>query len=125
MSIFSSSTKNDVSTTKEKLHDASAEISTEFKSFVNDIESLIKETASLTGDDLARAKIKLNQRIIAAKQNVNGASNVIMEQARRTAARTNEMVHDKPWAVIGTGALVSFVLGVLLTQSCKSERSAR
>lgn len=125
MSILSHTAKTDLSNSKDKLQDASADISAEFKSFVSDVESLIKETASLTGDDLARAKIKLNQRVIAAKQTVNGARDTMFEQARKTATLTNEYIHEKPWAVIGTSALVSFVLGILLAQRCSSDRSAQ
>jgi len=125
MSILSHTAKTDLSNSKDKLHNASADIAAEFKSFVSDVESLIKETASLTGDDLARAKIKLNQRVISAKQTVNGASHTVLEQARKAATHTNELIHEKPWAAIGTGALVSFVLGILLAQRSSSERSAR
>lgn len=112
MSILSTSSHAD---TKEKIHDASADISKEFKTFVHDVESLIKETASLTGDDLARAKIKLNQRIQSAKQSIGSASGTILEQARKTVSRTNNYVHEKPWGIIAAGAAASFVLGMLVS----------
>jgi len=114
MSILSHTAKTEPGNSKDKIHEASADIANEFKSFVSDIESLIKETASLTGDDLAQAKIKINQRINAAKHRISNASDTMLNQARKTAVRTNEYVHEKPWAIIGTSALVSFVLGMLL-----------
>lgn len=114
MSILSHTAKTESSNSKDKIHEASIDIAHEFKSFVSDIESLVKETASLTGDDLAQAKIKINQRINAAKHRINNASDTMLAQARKTAVRTNEYVHEKPWAIIGTSALVSFVLGMLL-----------
>jgi ElaB/YqjD/DUF883 family membrane-anchored ribosome-binding protein len=114
MSILSRTVKTEPSDSKDKIHAASTDLANEFKSFVSDIESLLKETASLTGDELAQAKIKLNQRISAAKQCISNASDTMLDQARKTATRTNEYVHEQPWAVIGTGALVSFVLGMLL-----------
>lgn len=117
MSILSHSAQPETSSTKDKIHDASTDIAQEFNSFVTDIERYIKETASLTGDDLARAKIKINQRINAAKQNISSSSTVILDQARKTASVTNEYVHDKPWAVIGAGAAISFILGVLIGQN--------
>lgn len=121
MSILSQSNQpqtnqSESDNTKEKIHDASLDLSNEFKNFVNDVERLIKETASLTGDDLARAKIKLNQRINLAKHTINNATSSLMDEARKTATATNEYVHDKPWTVIGAGALVSFMLGVLIGQ---------
>lgn len=122
MSILSRTVKTEPSS-KDKIHEASIDIANEFKSFVSDIESLLKETASLTGDDLAQAKIKLNQRISTAKQSISNASDTILDQARKTAARTNDYVHEKPWAIIGAGALVSFVLGMLLGH--RDENSAK
>lgn len=122
MSILSRTVKIEPSS-KDKIHEASIDIANEFKSFVSDIESLLKETASLTGDDLAQAKIKLNQRISTAKQSISNASDTILDQARKTAARTNDYVHEKPWAIIGAGALVSFVLGMLLGH--RDENSAK
>lgn len=117
MSILSHSAQADTDTTKERIHEASSDISHEFKSFVSDVERLIKETATLTGDDLARAKIKLNQRINVAKHSINNASHTLLDEARKTASVTNEYVHDKPWAFIGAGAVISFALGVLIGQN--------
>lgn len=114
MSILSPSAKTDSSNSKDKIHEVSTDIANEFKGFVSDMESLIKETASLTGDELAQAKIKMNQRINVAKQRVNSASSSMVDQARKTATVTNEFVHEKPWSIIGAGAIVSFVLGMVI-----------
>ena len=114
MSILSHTAKSKADSSKDNIRDASEEIANEFKIFVTDIERLVKETASLTGDDLAQAKIKINQRINAAKHRINTLSDNVVEQARKTATRTNEYVHEEPWAIIGTSAFVSFVLGLQL-----------
>jgi len=111
MSILSNPVKTEHG---EKTHDVSTDIANEFKSFINDIERLLKEHASLTGDDFAQAKLKINQRINAARQCLGNASEVMLDQARKTATRTNEYVHKKPWTIICAGALVSFVLGILI-----------
>lgn len=111
MSLLSHKTD---SNSKDSIHDISTDVAHEFKNFVYDIESLMKESASLTGDELAQVKVKLNQRINTAKQRVNSASVSIFERARKTATATNEYVHEKPWGIIGAGALASFVLGVLV-----------
>ena len=99
-----------------KSQDAAPDITQEFKNFVADVERLTKEAAKLSGDDLARTKIQLNQRINSAKHFISSTSNTLAEQTQKAAAATNEFVHEKPWAVIGTGAVVSFVLGLLLGQ---------
>jgi ElaB/YqjD/DUF883 family membrane-anchored ribosome-binding protein len=122
MSILSSSSKMDSSNTKDKIHEISADIAEEFKCFVSDIENLIKETASLTGDELAQAKIKLNQRVNAAKKFANTTGNNLIDRARKTASVTNEYVHAKPWPIISASVLVSFALGILIGHCKESSR---
>lgn len=129
MSILPHTAKAELKEAKNDIKETSTDVAHEFKSFVADIENMIKETASLKGDDLARAQIKINQRIISAKQHIQRAGGSIahqaVEQTRKAAVRTNEYVHEQPWAVIGTGAVVSFVLGLLLGSGHRAERSAK
>lgn len=94
----------------------SSAISNEFHSFLNDIEDLFKATTSLTGDDLARAKAKLSERIDAAKETAEELSENIVQRARKTADITNHYVHEQPWTVIGAGAAAGFLLGYLLAR---------
>jgi len=116
MSLSTNSIKSDFNDSKKHLQNVSTDISKEFKSFLSDIESLVKETSSLTGDDLAKAKAKLNQRIEAAKEQVGDVGGTLVQQARKTAAITNNYVHEQPWSVIGAGAAISFLLGFLLAR---------
>jgi ElaB/YqjD/DUF883 family membrane-anchored ribosome-binding protein len=92
-----------------------SDVSREFSHFIADIEDLIKQTASLTGEDLAQAKSMLNARISAARKSVDGLSTSVSKQVRKSSALTNEYVHEQPWKVIGAVAAVSFLLGVVTT----------
>ena len=116
MSLASNSIKSELVDAKNQFQNTSVDISKEFKSFLKDVESLVKETSSLTGDDLAKAKEKLNQRIDQAKQQVNDVSGNFIQQARKTAAVTNEYVHEQPWAAIGSVAALSFLAGFLIAR---------
>lgn len=122
MSTLSDASKTSTET-REKVALTSTDIANEFKTFVSDVETLVRETAHLTGDELAQAKIKLNQRINNARQYVNSVGNTVVEQTKKAATHTNELVHEKPWAAIGTGAIVSFVLGVLLGQHANESKA--
>ncbi len=93
-----------------------AGVSKEFHSFLADIEDLVKDTTSMTGEDLAKAKAKLSERVAAAKESVEDMGNAISKRARATAADTNQYVHDQPWKVIGAGAAVAFLLGFVLAR---------
>jgi ElaB/YqjD/DUF883 family membrane-anchored ribosome-binding protein len=88
----------------------------EVKSFLADIEDLVKETTSLTGDDLARAKVKLTERVSAAKQSVEDMGSDIAQRARKSAKATDDYVREQPWKAIGAGAAVAFLLGFVLAR---------
>lgn len=95
---------------------AGAGISREFSGFIADIEDLIRETASFTGDDLERVKNRLGERVSEAKKSVESYGDAITEQVRSGSVRTNQYVHEQPWKVIGAVAAVSFLLGMLTTR---------
>jgi len=96
--------------------EASSGVAREFHSFVADIEDLIKATTNLTGDELNRAKAKLNQRIASAKTTVEDMGETIVNRARKTAETTNTYVHEQPWNAIGASAAVGLLLGYLLAR---------
>lgn len=91
-------------------------VSREFSNFIADIEDLIKQTASLTGDDLEKAKSMINARVSEARKSVDGLSKSVSEQIHKGSELTNEYVHEQPWKVIGAVAAVSFLLGMLTTR---------
>lgn len=88
----------------------------ELHNFLADIEDLVKAATSLTGEELDRAKAKLNERVMSAKVSVEEFGGEIADQARKGADATNEYVHHQPWQAIGTGAAVGLLLGYLLAR---------
>lgn len=101
---------------REALREKSADVARDFRNFVADMEELIKATAQSGGEDLAKAKEKLNERIAQAKVTLAETTENISERASKTAASANNYVHEKPWPVIGAGAALGFVAGYLLTR---------
>lgn len=91
-------------------------IAHEFQKFVTDIEELLKATTNLNGEDLQRAKAKLNERITAAKEVASEMGETVMNRARQTAATTNTYVHEKPWTAISAGAAAGVLVGFLLSR---------
>lgn len=111
MHVHSNSSNSDASS-----HSISAGVSREFHDFLADIEDLIKQTTSLTGDDLARARVKLNARVAAAKDSVEAIGDDVAQRARKVANDTNAYVHEQPWKAIGASAVIGLLLGVVLAR---------
>jgi ElaB/YqjD/DUF883 family membrane-anchored ribosome-binding protein len=88
--------------------------SSELHNFFADIEDLIRATTSLTGDELEKAKAKLNERVSAAKAMVEKMGCAVADRARNTARVTDDYVHGHPWQAIGASAVVGLLLGALL-----------
>lgn len=100
----------------ERTKNAASAVSEEFHHFLSDIEDLVKQTTTLTGEDLARARAKLSERVSAARESVEEMGDSVVKRVRQGAADTNAYVHEEPWKAIGVGALVGLLLGVVLAR---------
>ena len=97
-------------------HNKTTAISSEFKNFLADIEQLITEATSMTGEDLVQAKSKLNDRIDSIKHSFDDIGESIGTKARKSAVITNNYVHEQPWIAIGAGAAVGLLVGFLASR---------
>jgi ElaB/YqjD/DUF883 family membrane-anchored ribosome-binding protein len=86
----------------------------EFQNFVADVEELIKPSASLTGDDLARAKASLHARVAAARAFAEQMPRAISARARNAARVADSHVRERPWRTMGITAAVGLLVGFLL-----------
>lgn len=93
-----------------------AALSHEFDKCLTDIESLLKETVNLTGDELVQARSKLHQRIKEGRGSVNTFSHDLALRATKSAAKANRKVHDEPWKAIGGAAAAGLLFGMLITR---------
>lgn len=116
MSFLSAVKKSELKSAKKHIENSSADLADEFKSFLDDMEDLFHSTTSATGEDLVKAKAQFKQRVKAAKANLGGTGENILQQARKTAEVTNDYVYRQPWTVIGAGVALSFLLGFVLAR---------
>lgn len=114
--MLSTSSSANGKSVKAQAEEASSTVVREFHNFVSDMENLIKSTAHLSGDELDKAKAKLNERIAVAKQSVGDMGETVVDRARKTAETTNAYVHEQPWSVIGAGAAIGLIVGFLLAR---------
>lgn len=101
---------------KDALKEGRENASSEFKNFVSDIEELVKSSASLTGDELEKAKQKIGDRISQAKSSFDDVKETIVERCKKTASVTDDYVHEQPWTAIGAGAAIGLFVGFLLAR---------
>jgi ElaB/YqjD/DUF883 family membrane-anchored ribosome-binding protein len=118
MSLLSSSPATQANSQQSRLQVEAAlsNMAREFRSFVSDVEDLIKATNNLTGDELNKAKAKLEQRISSARTSAEELGGTIAERARKTAKSADNYVHEQPWTAIGAGAGIGVLVGYLLTR---------
>lgn len=95
---------------------AKAVASRELHNFLADIEDLVKEASSLTGDELTRARAQLNERVGAVKESLQDMGGSLAERARKSVSATNDYAHEEPWKAIGAGAAIGMLLGFLLAR---------
>lgn len=99
-----------------KKKEKTAALSKEFQNLLTDIEKLLEEAASLTGDELFEAKEKIEERVAAAKESVTDFSDEIGRYTRKTGARIDDEVHEETWKAIGVGAAIGLLLGMLVSR---------
>ena len=88
----------------------------EFHGFISDIEHLITSMTPLSGEDLARAKAKLSERVTVARKSLSEMNDEIADKARKTARHTDRYVHEYPWQAIGVGAALGLLIGIAFTR---------
>ena len=91
-------------------------LSNEFHDLIADIEDLVKETASLGGEELKLARAKLAALLESAKSSADDMGKSVSRQARKSVAATNDYVHEQPWKAIGVAATVGLLLGFVLAR---------
>lgn len=91
----------------------------EVRGVLNEVENLY-ETSVDNGSDQAKAlKAKLHDQLLKAKAQLLDLESTVVDKAKQTAERTDELVREKPYHAMGVAALVGLAVGVLLGNSCR------
>lgn len=89
----------------------------EIHNFLSDIEDLIEETTSITGEDLARAKARIGERVARARRAVSETGSALAQGSRHNAEIANRYVQERPWTMIGIGVALGGLIGFLLARA--------
>lgn len=107
---------NTAETATAKSGQIASNTSSDFHNFIAEVEDLVKQATTLTGEELSRAKTKLSARLTEAKDSVMTMRDETAKHARSTFTATNHYVHDQPWKAIGASTFVGLLVGVLLAR---------
>lgn len=88
----------------------------ELKDLITDVEELIVQTASLSGDELKLARARIAERLDSAKETLKGMGSSAAKQAKMAVKATDKYVHEQPWKAVAVGATVGLLLGVILAR---------
>jgi ElaB protein len=95
------------------------ELMKEVRSVLDEVEDLY-ENASNDGSDMGKElKARVHERLNKTKSKMSELEDTLVEKARATAERTDEMVREQPYYAMGIAAAVGFVAGILIGR-CRS-----
>lgn len=106
----------DATSAVNRVEGAVSNASSEFHNFISDVEDLVKETTTLTGEDLSRAKARLSARLTEAKEKAMDMGSDLAKRAKSSAVATDDFVHEQPWKSIGAGAAIGLIIGFALAR---------
>jgi ElaB/YqjD/DUF883 family membrane-anchored ribosome-binding protein len=98
----------------KKPHEYASGPALEFKRFILDIEDLITQTTSLSGDELQQAKNKLRNLLQDAQTSLHDTRVSVGRHLTQGAHVADHFIHEHPWQALGVGAALGCILGLLL-----------
>lgn len=97
----------------KQLDQAGSRIAADFRAMIADSEDLLKAAATMSGDGLAAARVKFEEKVARAKTALAEASQPMLDKTRETAAAANGYVREHPWSAIGVAVAAGLLVGFL------------
>jgi ElaB/YqjD/DUF883 family membrane-anchored ribosome-binding protein len=92
------------------------QLTRDFRAFVADCETLLKNATTLSGSGATVARAQLSERMAAAKIKLDEMRTTASDRAARTRATTEEYVRREPLKAIGYAAAAGAILGLLMSR---------
>ncbi|MGI4983942.1 MAG: DUF883 family protein, partial [Janthinobacterium lividum] len=86
---------------------------TDIKAVLADVEDLLKQAASTTGDRANELREKAMAQLRQAKEKASDVQVIVVEKGKAAARVTDDYVHDNPWQSLGMAAAAGFIVGLL------------
>src|SRR3954447_22628807 len=88
----------------------------DLKVVAQDVEALLRATASQTGEKLSEARTRAEESLRSARERLTEASDEIADRTRAAANAADQYVRDNPWHAVGIAAGIGFAVGLLLAR---------
>jgi ElaB/YqjD/DUF883 family membrane-anchored ribosome-binding protein len=88
----------------------------DLKVVAQDVEELLRATASQTGEKLSEARARAEESLRSARIRLSEASDEVAERTRAAATAADEYVRDNPWHAVGIAAGIGFAVGLLIAR---------
>ena len=92
---------------------AGGRIAADFRAMIADSEDLLRAAATMSGDGLAAARVKFEEKVSRAKTALAEASQPMLDKTRETAAAADGYVREHPWSAIGVAVAAGLLVGFL------------
>jgi len=89
---------------------------TDVKSGLNNVEELLREAASSTGDRATELRASAMASLRTARESLLDLQEEMLERGKKAARATDDYVHDNPWRSLGIAVATGFVIGLLINR---------
>lgn len=95
---------------------ASDQLLSDLKTVVSDIETWLRQSGQMTGDEFKAAKAKIERTLVKAKDDIIRIEEAVVEKTKVAYQATDEFVTGNPWKAVGIGTAVGVVIGLLIAR---------
>ena len=95
---------------------ASDQLLSDLKTVVSDVETWLRQSGQMTGDEFKAAKAKLERTLVKAKADIIRIEEAVVEKTKAAYQTTDAYVTDNPWKAVGIGTAVGVVIGMLIAR---------
>jgi ElaB/YqjD/DUF883 family membrane-anchored ribosome-binding protein len=86
----------------------------EFRALVDSMEDVLSAAAGDSGEKLTELKGKAEASLRKAKARLGDMEGSAVAKARKIVSDSDDYVHENPWTMIGIGAGIGLLLGLLI-----------
>ena len=92
------------------------QLTRDFRAFVADCETLLKNATTLSGSGATGARAQLSDKMSAAKIKLDAMRMTASDRAARTRATTEDYVRREPLKAIGYAAAAGAIVGLMMSR---------